>query len=386
MLIDGELVEADVGASVRQRQPGHRRGARPGRRRAPRPTCSGPSPPPAGRSTRPTGPRTASFRKRCLEQLQEALESEREELRARARSPRSGTPAHAHVRARSSTRRSRTACAGRRELIDDVRMGDATCPTARRSAWSSRRRCGRSRSASSAAIVPWNYPFEITINKLGQALATGNTVVLKPAPDTPWNATPRSAGSSPSRPTSRPASSTSSTSSDHLVGEELTLSTRASTSSRSPARPPWASAIMEPGAATLKRLFLELGGKSADHRPRRRRLRQPPCSWRVAGVHRTAARAARCRPACSCPASRYDEGVEIAHRRCSRSVPYGDPHRPGRHHGPAHLAEQRDRVLGYIEKGEEEGAHAGARRRPPRAPRPRAGTSSRRCSPTSTTR
>ena len=39
------------------------------------------------------------------------------------------------------------------------------------------------------AIVPWNYPFEVTIQKLGQALATGNTVVLKPAPDTPWNAT-----------------------------------------------------------------------------------------------------------------------------------------------------------------------------------------------------
>lgn len=39
------------------------------------------------------------------------------------------------------------------------------------------------------AIVPWNFPFEVTINKLGQALATGNTVVLKPAPNTPYNAT-----------------------------------------------------------------------------------------------------------------------------------------------------------------------------------------------------
>ena len=39
------------------------------------------------------------------------------------------------------------------------------------------------------AIVPWNFPFEVTINKLAQALATGNTVVLKPAPNTPFNAT-----------------------------------------------------------------------------------------------------------------------------------------------------------------------------------------------------
>ena len=32
-----------------------------------------------------------------------------------------------------------------------------------------------------AAIVPWNYPLIITAWKLGPALATGNSVVLKPA-------------------------------------------------------------------------------------------------------------------------------------------------------------------------------------------------------------
>ena len=39
------------------------------------------------------------------------------------------------------------------------------------------------------AIVPWNFPFEVTLQKVGQALATGNTIIVKPAPDTPWNAT-----------------------------------------------------------------------------------------------------------------------------------------------------------------------------------------------------
>ena len=39
------------------------------------------------------------------------------------------------------------------------------------------------------AITPWNFPFEVAIIKLAYALATGNTVVLKPAPDTPFNAT-----------------------------------------------------------------------------------------------------------------------------------------------------------------------------------------------------
>ena len=36
------------------------------------------------------------------------------------------------------------------------------------------------------AITPWNFPHQINLAKLGPALAAGNTVVLKPAPDTPW--------------------------------------------------------------------------------------------------------------------------------------------------------------------------------------------------------
>lgn len=38
------------------------------------------------------------------------------------------------------------------------------------------------------AITPWNFPHQINLAKLGPALAAGNTIVLKPAPDTPWAA------------------------------------------------------------------------------------------------------------------------------------------------------------------------------------------------------
>ena len=31
-------------------------------------------------------------------------------------------------------------------------------------------------------IVPWNFPVEILLNKLGPVLAMGNTCVVKPAP------------------------------------------------------------------------------------------------------------------------------------------------------------------------------------------------------------
>lgn len=38
------------------------------------------------------------------------------------------------------------------------------------------------------SIIPWNYPIVIAIVKLGPALATGCTVVLKPAEQTPLTA------------------------------------------------------------------------------------------------------------------------------------------------------------------------------------------------------
>ena len=40
-----------------------------------------------------------------------------------------------------------------------------------------------------AAITPWNYPLYTAMTKVGPALAAGNTVILKPAPHTPWHAT-----------------------------------------------------------------------------------------------------------------------------------------------------------------------------------------------------
>ena len=39
-----------------------------------------------------------------------------------------------------------------------------------------------------AAIVPWNFPLLLASWKVGPALATGNTVILKPAPETPLTA------------------------------------------------------------------------------------------------------------------------------------------------------------------------------------------------------
>src|SRR2546423_6083609 len=55
------------------------------------------------------------------------------------------------------------------------------------------------------------------------------------------------------------------------------------------------------------------------------------------------------------PRSRYDEAVELL-KTYLAGVPYGDPQRDDVIMGPLISAKQRDRVLGYIEKGVAEGA------------------------------
>jgi len=55
------------------------------------------------------------------------------------------------------------------------------------------------------------------------------------------------------------------------------------------------------------------------------------------------------------PRARYEEGMAIIEAGF-KGVPYGDPTDPGNIQGPQISAVQRERVLGYIEKGKEEGA------------------------------
>ena len=201
-----------------------------------------------------------AFRKRCLEQLQEALEAEKEELREElileAGCPRMVTHGPQLDAPLAS------ALTYPAKLIDEypweTDLGDAfvelTGQLTTRKVW-------REPVGVVGAIVPWNFPFEVTINKLGQALATGNTVVLKPAPDTPFNAT-RLGRLIAERTDIPPGVVNVVTASDHLVGEELTLSPKVDLISFTGSTAV-GKRIMEKGAATMKRLFLELGGKSA---------------------------------------------------------------------------------------------------------------------------
>jgi aldehyde dehydrogenase (NAD+) len=291
-----------------------------------------------------------ALRKHCLEQLQAALEAEREELREElilevgcprmtTNGPQLDGPLGAALKYPI-------------QLIDDYEW-ETELPDAvsEYTGTANHRRIWREPAGVVGAIVPWNFPFEVTLNKLGQALATGNTVVLKPAPDTPWNAT--RIGRIVAEHTDIPAGVLNVvTSCDHLVGEELTVSPKVDLISFTGSTGV-GKRIMEKGAATMKRLFLELGGKSATIVLDDADL--PAALLNGLGVCFHAGQGCAIQTRMLLPRARYDEGIEILASLLA-SAPYGDPQRPDVMMGPVISAKQRERILNYVAIGQSEGA------------------------------
>jgi aldehyde dehydrogenase (NAD+) len=290
-----------------------------------------------------------AFRKQCLEQLHEALNAEADELREElilevgcpymtTQGPQLDAPLS-------------EAIAWPAKEIDDFEW-ETVLPDAMSITGSvDSRRIWHEPVGVVGAIIPWNFPVEVTLHKVGQALATGNTMIVKPAPDTPWNAT--LLGRIIAEKTDIPAGVINVvTSSDHLVGEELTLSPKVDlisfTGSTAVGR-----RIMEKGAATMKRSFLELGGKSATIVLDDADLGLAAMMGMGACFH--AGQGCAIQTRMLLPRSRYDEGVEML-KGMFAAVPYGEPHRQDVIMGPLISSKQRERVLGYIEKGKAEGA------------------------------
>lgn len=201
------------------------------------------------------------------------------------------------------------------------------------------------------AIVPWNYPVEITMTKVVPALAAGNTVVLKPAPDTPLNAT-RLARLVAEHTDMPPGVFNVVTSSDHSLGEALVCDRRVDAVSFTGSSPT-GRRVMAAAAPTLKRLFLELGGKSAFIMLPDATLANVVASA-VQGVCPHAGQGCAMTTRLLLPASHYAEGVEML-AQAFADYPYGDPIDPRNLMGPLISAKQRDGVLGYIAKGLEGG-------------------------------
>jgi aldehyde dehydrogenase (NAD+) len=110
-----------------------------------------------------------------------------------------------------------------------------------------------------AAITPYNFPYFLNVVKLFPALVTGNTVLLKPSPYTPFVAFLLAEVAAE---VGFPRGVLSVVTGGKDVGERLTTDPRVDLISFT-GSDAVGSAIMAQAAPTLKRLHFELGGKSA---------------------------------------------------------------------------------------------------------------------------
>ncbi|KAL5552913.1 hypothetical protein UlMin_040314 [Ulmus minor] len=201
-------------------------------------------------------------------------------------------------------------------------------------------------------IIPWNFPFLMYAWKLGPALATGNTIVLKTAEQTPLSAIYASkllqeAGLpdgvvniiSGFGPTAGAALAS------HMDVDKLAFTGSTDTG----------KIVLELAArSNLKPVTLELGGKS------------PFIVFDDADVDQAVEQAHFAlffnQGQCCCAGSRtyvhervYDEFVEKAKARAMKRV-VGDPFKSGIEQGPQIDPEQFDKILRYINSGVESGA------------------------------
>jgi aldehyde dehydrogenase (NAD+) len=203
------------------------------------------------------------------------------------------------------------------------------------------------------AITPWNVPLYVNIGKVVAALLAGCTVILKPAPDTPLMASYMAElaaeiglppgvfnvviGADPV-----------------MAGETLVTDPRVDlisfTGSTAVGR-----RIMEKGAATLKRVFLELGGKSAfvvlDDAPNF--AQTVMASMVVFHAGQGCAYPTRL----LVPKSRYQEALKALEMSYAGfASKWGDFNEPTCIMGPVISKKQLDRVASYVEIGKKEGA------------------------------
>ncbi|MER5971297.1 aldehyde dehydrogenase [Streptomyces sp. NPDC002055] len=201
-----------------------------------------------------------------------------------------------------------------------------------------------------AAVVPWNVPQFVAAAKLGPALLTGCSVILKPSPETPLDAwlladIAAEAGVPEGVLSILPADREVS---EYLVGhpgvDKVSFTGSVAAGKR----------VMEVASRNLTRVTLELGGKSAAVI-----LPDADLDTAVAGIVPNAwmnnGQACVAQTRILAPRSHYDE---IAERfaAAAGALAVGDPLDPATQVGPLVTRRQQQRSLDYIRLGQEEGA------------------------------
>ncbi|MEU1726369.1 aldehyde dehydrogenase family protein [Actinomadura sp. ATCC 39365] len=212
-----------------------------------------------------------------------------------------------------------------------------------------------------AAITPWNYPLHQIICKVGPALAAGCTVVLKPSEVAPLAA--YALAEILDEVGLPPGVFNLVSGRGPVVGEAMAAHPEVDmvsfTGSTAAGR-----RVAALAAETVKRVALELGGKSAN-------IVLPDADLATAvkvGVANCFINAGQTCSAWSrmiVHRDQYDDAVRLA-VEATRKYTVGDPFDEATRVGPLVSAAQRDRVVRYINRGQEEGARlvAGGTERP----------------------
>ncbi len=201
-----------------------------------------------------------------------------------------------------------------------------------------------------AQIVPWNFPLLMAAWKIAPALAAGCTIVLKPAEQTPLSALRLG---ELALEVGFPPGVLNVLTGDGRTGAALVehpgIDKIAFTGSTAVGRE-----IGGKAGAALKRVTLELGGKSPN-------IILPDADLDAAvkgafqGIYFNSGQACNAGSRLFVPAERFEEVTGVLAQRAQQAR-LGAGLDPQTQLGPLISAEQRERVLGYIESGLQEGA------------------------------
>ncbi|GAA5233639.1 aldehyde dehydrogenase family protein [Verticiella sediminum] len=200
------------------------------------------------------------------------------------------------------------------------------------------------------AITAWNAPLRSVISKAGAAIAAGCTVVLKPSEVAPLTAflfaeLCREAGLPPG--VFNLVCGTGPEVGEAIAAHPLIDMVSLTGSVRAGRR------VMEVAAGSIKRVHLELGGKSANIILEDADLTRAVADG-IEDAFRNAGQVCGGLTRMLVPRARLGQAEALAVRKAESFI-QGDPFDPATTLGPVSTAAARDRVRGYIQAGQEEG-------------------------------
>jgi acyl-CoA reductase-like NAD-dependent aldehyde dehydrogenase len=208
-----------------------------------------------------------------------------------------------------------------------------------------------------AAVIPWNYPLIITAWKIGPALATGNSVVLKPAEQSPLTALriaelAAQAGIPEGVLNVLPGYGEQV---GQALGRHMDVDMVAFTGSTNVGK----LFLRYAGESNMKHVALETGGKSPNIIFADTPDLDACASNSAAGIFYNAGQTCNAPSRIIVEESIKDQFVELVAKHAA-SWQAGDPLNPKTAMGSVIDKGQMDRVLGYIETGKNEGAKVAA--------------------------